>query len=36
MEETRPLLSFKKEVALSKPSPWYIIIPIFALAFSFG
>ncbi|KAG1473049.1 hypothetical protein G6F56_001171 [Rhizopus delemar] len=36
IEEVTPLLPPETANALSKPSPWYIIAPIFAISFTFG
>lgn len=39
VEETTPLLTNQGELNESgkkKPSPWYIIIPVFTLSFAYG
>lgn len=43
-DEIEPLLSHQRQgswendakMSAKKPSPWYIIIPLFALTFTFG
>lgn len=39
LEEETPLLNdtnFKPKVVKEKPSPWYIIVPVFGFAFTLG